>query len=197
MLNRVEALIRCYDPCLSCASHAFGQMPLRIELRPTGKDRRCPGARSDAPPLPPHHRRKSWLSALAALFGATMPGDHSWPTSWPTVRFAARNRAQPTHLDGGNGGRSAGRDIRVVYGRRRGRRTGQIAEQLLEPRPNAPETVTHSLDPRSLLAWTQALYGSAPPALLFSTRAGSLRVRALPADSTRAGHPRAADAARR
>jgi len=33
MLNRVEALIRCYDPCLSCASHAFGQMPMRIELR--------------------------------------------------------------------------------------------------------------------------------------------------------------------
>jgi NAD-reducing hydrogenase large subunit len=33
MLNRVEAVIRCFDPCLSCASHAFGQMPLRIELR--------------------------------------------------------------------------------------------------------------------------------------------------------------------
>ncbi|PAY15536.1 Ni/Fe hydrogenase subunit alpha [Rhodopirellula sp. SM50] len=33
MLNRVEAVIRCYDPCLSCASHAFGQMPLRIELQ--------------------------------------------------------------------------------------------------------------------------------------------------------------------
>ncbi|MFD2111979.1 Ni/Fe hydrogenase subunit alpha [Thiorhodococcus fuscus] len=32
MLNRVEAVIRCFDPCLSCASHAFGQMPLRIEL---------------------------------------------------------------------------------------------------------------------------------------------------------------------
>ncbi|MCA9265089.1 MAG: Ni/Fe hydrogenase subunit alpha [Planctomycetales bacterium] len=32
MLNRVEAVIRCYDPCLSCASHAFGQMPLRIDL---------------------------------------------------------------------------------------------------------------------------------------------------------------------
>jgi NAD-reducing hydrogenase large subunit len=32
MLNRVEALIRCYDPCLSCASHAFGKMPMRIEL---------------------------------------------------------------------------------------------------------------------------------------------------------------------
>ena len=33
MLNRVEAVIRCYDPCLSCASHAFGQMPIRIELQ--------------------------------------------------------------------------------------------------------------------------------------------------------------------
>ena len=33
MLNRVEALIRCYDPCLSCATHAVGQMPLYIVLR--------------------------------------------------------------------------------------------------------------------------------------------------------------------
>ena len=32
-LNRVEAVIRCFDPCLSCATHALGQMPLRIELR--------------------------------------------------------------------------------------------------------------------------------------------------------------------
>jgi len=32
MLNRVEAAIRCYDPCLSCSTHAIGQMPLIIEL---------------------------------------------------------------------------------------------------------------------------------------------------------------------
>lgn len=32
MLNRVEAGIRCYDPCLSCSTHAAGQMPLRIRL---------------------------------------------------------------------------------------------------------------------------------------------------------------------
>jgi NAD-reducing hydrogenase large subunit len=31
-LNRVEAAIRCYDPCLSCATHSLGQMPLIIEL---------------------------------------------------------------------------------------------------------------------------------------------------------------------
>jgi NAD-reducing hydrogenase large subunit len=33
MLNRVEAVIRAYDPCLSCSTHASGQMPLHIELR--------------------------------------------------------------------------------------------------------------------------------------------------------------------
>ncbi len=32
MLNRVEAVIRAYDPCLSCATHAIGQMPMRVEL---------------------------------------------------------------------------------------------------------------------------------------------------------------------
>ena len=37
-LNRVEAVIRCYDPCLSCSTHALGQMLLRIELTdPSGK----------------------------------------------------------------------------------------------------------------------------------------------------------------
>jgi len=32
MLNRVEAAIRCYDPCLSCSTHAIGKMPIVIEL---------------------------------------------------------------------------------------------------------------------------------------------------------------------
>jgi len=31
-LNRVEAGIRCYDPCLSCSTHAAGQMPLSLEV---------------------------------------------------------------------------------------------------------------------------------------------------------------------
>ncbi len=35
MLNRVEAAIRCYDPCLSCSTHAAGQMPLLVELLDT------------------------------------------------------------------------------------------------------------------------------------------------------------------
>ena len=32
MLNRVEAVIRAFDPCLSCATHAVGSMPLDIQL---------------------------------------------------------------------------------------------------------------------------------------------------------------------
>jgi NAD-reducing hydrogenase large subunit len=32
MLNRVEAVIRAYDPCLSCSTHAIGQMPMQIQL---------------------------------------------------------------------------------------------------------------------------------------------------------------------
>jgi NAD-reducing hydrogenase large subunit len=32
MMNAVEVAIRAYDPCLSCATHALGQMPLDITL---------------------------------------------------------------------------------------------------------------------------------------------------------------------
>jgi NAD-reducing hydrogenase large subunit len=32
MMNAVEVAIRAYDPCLSCATHALGQMPLEIAL---------------------------------------------------------------------------------------------------------------------------------------------------------------------
>ena len=32
ILNRIEAGIRCFDPCLSCSTHAIGQMPLHVQL---------------------------------------------------------------------------------------------------------------------------------------------------------------------
>lgn len=32
LLNRIEAGIRCYDPCLSCSTHAAGFMPLQVRL---------------------------------------------------------------------------------------------------------------------------------------------------------------------
>lgn len=32
VLNRIEAGVRAFDPCLSCATHAFGKMPLDLRL---------------------------------------------------------------------------------------------------------------------------------------------------------------------
>ncbi|MDP1831052.1 MAG: Ni/Fe hydrogenase subunit alpha [Geothrix sp.] len=32
LLNHIEVAIRAYDPCLSCATHALGRMPLQVEL---------------------------------------------------------------------------------------------------------------------------------------------------------------------
>ena len=32
LLNHVEVAIRAYDPCLSCATHVMGKMPLQIKL---------------------------------------------------------------------------------------------------------------------------------------------------------------------
>jgi NAD-reducing hydrogenase large subunit len=32
LLNQIEVAVRAYDPCLSCATHALGRMPLEISL---------------------------------------------------------------------------------------------------------------------------------------------------------------------
>jgi NAD-reducing hydrogenase large subunit len=32
LMNHIEVAIRAYDPCLSCATHALGQMPLDVAL---------------------------------------------------------------------------------------------------------------------------------------------------------------------
>ena len=33
LLNHIEVAVRAFDPCLSCATHAMGKMPLAVELR--------------------------------------------------------------------------------------------------------------------------------------------------------------------
>ena len=38
LLNHIEVAIRAYDPCLSCATHALGKMPLHVEfINPAGQ----------------------------------------------------------------------------------------------------------------------------------------------------------------
>jgi NAD-reducing hydrogenase large subunit len=36
LLNNLEVAVRAYDPCLSCATHAVGKMPLQVELIDAG-----------------------------------------------------------------------------------------------------------------------------------------------------------------
>jgi NAD-reducing hydrogenase large subunit len=36
LLNHIEVAVRAFDPCLSCATHALGKMPLQVELIDAG-----------------------------------------------------------------------------------------------------------------------------------------------------------------
>ncbi|BDG08806.1 Ni/Fe hydrogenase subunit alpha [Anaeromyxobacter paludicola] len=49
LLNRVEAGVRAYDPCLSCSTHAVGQLPLRVELRGPGGELIDAAVRGEGP----------------------------------------------------------------------------------------------------------------------------------------------------
>ena len=49
ILNRLEAGIRAFDPCLSCSTHAVGRMPLHVRLI----DSRGDGARRNLEKLTP------------------------------------------------------------------------------------------------------------------------------------------------
>ena len=82
MLNRVEHGIRCYDPCLSCSTHAVGQMPLHVQL--IGAGRHCP-ARSRARlncvlarGLTAKARRKAGAGQVAALTSRYFLAVRSW-----------------------------------------------------------------------------------------------------------------------
>ena len=44
-LNRLEAGIRAFDPCLSCSTHAYGQMPLKVQVRDAEGRLVCEGSR--------------------------------------------------------------------------------------------------------------------------------------------------------
>jgi len=37
ILNALEFVVRCYDPCLSCATHAIGRMAIDVEILRKGQ----------------------------------------------------------------------------------------------------------------------------------------------------------------
>lgn len=48
LLNGMEFSLRCYDPCLACATHAAGRMPMEIVLRSEGTEVRRITRRSES-----------------------------------------------------------------------------------------------------------------------------------------------------
>jgi len=45
LLNGMEFALRCFDPCLACATHAAGSMPMQVLIRRDGKVLRTLGRR--------------------------------------------------------------------------------------------------------------------------------------------------------
>jgi hydrogenase maturation protease len=50
---------------------------------------------------------------------------------------------------------------------------GSVRVRMVEPRPAAPATWSHHLDPQTLAGLAEALYGATPPMVLVSVTAGS------------------------
>ncbi len=48
MLNSLEFVVRCYDPCLACSTHAIGKMALDVEITRQGKTIRRVRRNTDA-----------------------------------------------------------------------------------------------------------------------------------------------------
>jgi hypothetical protein len=92
LLNRVQAVVRAYDPCLSCSTHAAGQIPLRVQLFAAD------GTLLDETRDPVDRRGVTWRG-LSVGCGET-PILISWNlrrTLWRTLQRAA-SALQPTQV---------------------------------------------------------------------------------------------------
>lgn len=48
LMNGMEFALRCFDPCLSCATHVYGRMPMEVSIRHNGSEIRKITRRSDS-----------------------------------------------------------------------------------------------------------------------------------------------------
>ena len=167
MLNRVEAVIRCYDPCLSCSTHAIGQMPLHAAA---------------AGPRRHRARRAQTVTAAGVLvvgYGNPLRSDDG--IGWHAAEAAGR-RPPPRRRPGPGPPPAhprAGRRRQPGVAGRAGRRSRRAATRVRSRsagsghRPATPITWSHHLDPEALAGLAEALYGAVPPIVLVSVAAGS------------------------
>ena len=87
LLNHVEVAIRAYDPCLSCATHAVGRMPLEVRLeRADGGliQESCEASREWVPSRP---AAASWCWAGETPGAGTTGWVRQSSRSWPGWKF--------------------------------------------------------------------------------------------------------------
>ena len=80
LLNHVEVAIRAYDPCLSCATHAVGRMPLEVELLDAAGSRVSALARDGRATIP--HAGGGTLCIAAENFAMQQMVANRTPASW-------------------------------------------------------------------------------------------------------------------
>ena len=160
MLNRVEAVIRAFDPCLSCSTHAAGPdaAPHPARAPPTARCwTSCRGT------------ERQWR-ALVIGYGNPLRQDDG--VGW---HVAARLRRSSTSEPGRSSrchqltpelAEPISRAERVVFvDAREGGRPGRVAFEPVDRTPSsAPRAFSHHVSPTLLLALAAELYGARPDA---------------------------------
>ena len=151
ILNRLEAGIRAFDPCLSCSTHAAGQMPLHLQL--LGAD----GRLLDEVRV---------VDILVIGYGNELRGDDALGPRVVEVIAAA-------NFPGVRCGRSSSLpELAAVLAEAEMvifvDALANPSRSSVELAPVATEEITdwstHTADPRTLLALTRAVYGRTPEA---------------------------------
>ena len=105
LLNHIEVAVRAFDPCLSCATHAMGKMPLSVQLLDAAGDRSISWCADDRHgPVAGAGRRQPEPRRRRARTGTgRSPGGRGLARRRGTDRLPAADRARPRPGRAGTG----------------------------------------------------------------------------------------------
>ena len=195
ILNRVEAVVRTFDPCLSCSTHAFGQMPLVLTLAFGGRQGCGPGRslstirpmKSNSGPMPSFLPAETRCARMTASGLGLLRGRRS---NLSASRLVQRHK--PPAMDAGAGGRYCRRRVGHLHRLRSERSTGLCSGCGCRARRRSAGIGDAIIGAAELLALSRDLYGSVPrTSLLLTIGAGSLELREGFSEAVNAALPEA------
>ena len=162
MLNRVEAAIRCYDPCLSCSTRHRPDA-----AAPAAGPGRLRAGRAQTVIL-----RRVLVVGYGNRCRATTASAGTPPSCWPPTPASTAPSPGPPPARGLAADISRASLVVLVDASAEGDQARSGSARSSHVRP--PETTwSHHLDPRTLAGLAEALYGPVPPVVLVSVAAGS------------------------